>query len=186
MKEDRADMNDLAKDNSANIILTGFMGTGKSTIGRLLASRLGRPFIDMDAFIEVRERVSIAQIFSEKGERYFRSLESALCKELAAKHSLVIATGGGTLTTDENLIAMQQSGIVICLDANETALWQRLADQSDDRPMLSGKDKFREIQKLYAMRKPAYDNILAHIDTSHLDPSEVVDAVMQLISPTDS
>ena len=119
-----------------NIILTGFMGTGKSTIGRLVAAELDREFVDMDTLIEAREGRSINQIFAEAGEPYFRQLEANLCEELTARPELVIATGGGTLVPPQNLQVMETGGLVVCLTCHPDTLWQRIG-QSEDRPMLA-------------------------------------------------
>ena len=102
-------------ENPLNIILTGFMGTGKTSVGREVARRLGRPFIDMDAEIEARTGKSIPAIFAEEGEAHFRNLEAGLCRELSARRGLVIATGGGTLVNEENRRLMSSGGLVICL-----------------------------------------------------------------------
>ncbi len=92
------------------------MGTGKSTVGQLVAAKLGHEFVDMDTLIEQREGRPIPRIFAESGEPYFRQLEAAVCKELATRSGLVIATGGGALVSEPNLRVMEQSGLVICLD----------------------------------------------------------------------
>ena len=156
-----------------NIVLTGFMGTGKSTIGQLVASELQRDFVDMDTIIEQREDRSISQIFSECGEPYFRRLEADLCLEFASQSGLVIATGGGTLVPEANRSVMEQSGLVICLDCEPDVLWQRIG-QSDDRPMLGSADSERYVRlaALLARRAPAYARIKHHLDITHLSPRE--------------
>ena len=105
-----------------NIILTGFMGTGKTTIGLELARQLRRPFLDMDTEIEARAGKSIERIFSEDGETVFRGMETRLCQELSTQQGLVIATGGGTLVAPDNRALLLQNGIGICLDAHPDAL----------------------------------------------------------------
>lgn len=157
----------------ANIILTGFMGTGKSTLGRLVAVELGREFMDMDTLIEQREGRPIRQIFAESDEAYFRQLEADLCRELAQQAGLVIATGGGALVPEANLRVMESNGLVICLDCAPTVLWQRIG-QSEDRPMLAAQDetRFARLAALLEQRAPAYSRIQHHLDVTHLSPGE--------------
>lgn len=165
---------------SQNIILTGFMGTGKSTIGQLAATCLQRDFVDMDAVIEARQGRPISRIFAEAGEPYFRQLEAELCRELAGQQGLVIATGGGALVPAENLRVIQQSGLVVCLDCEPAVLWQRIG-QSDDRPMLAGQDegRFARLAVLLEQRTPAYARIERHLDVTHLSPEEAAQRICE-------
>lgn len=145
------------------------MGTGKSTIGRLVANKLNRKFVDMDTLIEQREGCTIPQIFEQNGEPYFRQLEANLCRELAAQTGLVIATGGGALVPEENLRVMEQSGLVVCLDCEPEELWRRIG-HSDNRPMLAEQDegRFTRLWALLEIRAPAYGRIKHHLDVTHL------------------
>jgi shikimate kinase len=163
-----------------NIILTGFMGTGKSTIGQLAAAQLGRDFVDMDTLIEQREGRSIPQIFAQRGESYFRQLEADLCRELAQQSNLIIATGGGALVPETNLRLMEQSGLVICLDCEPATLWQRIG-QSDNRPMLAASDegRFARLAALLTQRTPAYGRIALHVDVTHLSPEEAAQRICE-------
>lgn len=156
-----------------NIILTGFMGVGKSTVGQLVATELEREFVDMDTLIEQGEGRPILQIFAESGESYFRQLEADFCRELAQQRDLVIATGGGALVPEQNLRMMESSGLVICLDCDPALLWQRIG-QSEDRPMLATQDenRFARLAALLAQRAPAYGQIKHHLDVTHLSPEE--------------
>jgi len=168
-------MRDMAVQN---IILTGFMGTGKSSVGKALAERLGRPFVDMDALIEQREGRSVRQIFEEAGEAYFRQLESDLCREIAGWRGYVIATGGGTLVNPNNLAALAGHRI-ICLDCEPETLWQRLA-AADDRPMLDSADKKTRLLNLLQARQPAYARIPHHVDLTTLSIEQAVDAALKI------
>ncbi len=163
-----------------NIILTGFMGTGKSTVGRLVATELQRDFVDMDALIEQRESRTISQIFAEAGEAYFRQLEAGLCRELAARQGLVVATGGGALVPEQNLQVMESSGLVICLDCEPTVLWQRIG-HSQDRPMLAERDegRFARLAALLKQRAPAYGRIKHHVDVTHLSAEEAAQRICE-------
>lgn len=166
-----------------NIILTGFMGTGKSTIGQLVATELERQFIDMDTVIEARQGRPISQIFAEAGEPYFRQIEANLCQELAEREGLVVATGGGALVSERNLRVMESSGLVICLDCEPAVLWQRIG-HSEDRPMLAERDD-RRLARLAALlekRTPAYARVKYHLDVSHLSPEEAAKRVCELMN----
>lgn len=156
-----------------NIVLTGYMGTGKSTVGRLVAAELGREFVDMDTLIEQCEGRPIPRIFAENGEAYFRQLEADLCRKLAEQEDLVIATGGGALVPEANLRVVEAGGLVVCLDCDPAVLWQRIG-QSEDRPMLAERDedRFVRLAALLEQRAPAYGRIKHHLDVTHLSPEE--------------
>ena len=166
-----------------SIILTGFMGTGKSTIGRLVAAQLQREFVDMDTLIEQREGCQISEIFAVYGEGYFRQLEANLCRELAAQSGLVIATGGGALVAAENLAAMEATGLVICLDCEPEILWQRIG-HSENRPMLAERDeaRFTRLSALLERRTPAYRLIQRHLDVTHITPEAAAQKVCELMN----
>jgi shikimate kinase len=168
---------------SQNIILTGFMGTGKSTIGHQVADCTERTFVDMDTIIETREGRPISQIFATEGEPYFRRIEAALCRELAGLAGLVIATGGGALVSAENRQVMEASGLVVCLDCEPAVLWQRIG-QSEDRPMLAERDgsRFARLAALLKKRAPAYTQIEHHLDVTHLSPEEAAEKICELAS----
>ncbi len=163
-----------------NIVITGFMGTGKTAVGEEVARRLGRPFVDMDAVIEQREGRSIAQIFAEEGEPYFRRLEAALVKELAAARGLVIATGGGALIPEENRRAMTATGIIVCLWADEETLIQRL-ESDTSRPLLARPDWKAYLRELLTRRRPAYERLPHHVDTTGKTVAEVADHIIALV-----
>ena len=161
-----------------NIILTGFMGTGKTTVGKKVAAILGREFVDMDAVIEAREGRPISRIFAAEGEAYFRQLETTLCRELAARQGLVIATGGGALVNANNLAVMAATGLVICLDCAPAVLWQRIG-QSENRPMLAQNDAGRiaRLTALLEQRAPAYARIRHHLDVTRLSPDQAAEQI---------
>src|SRR5258708_1932192 len=109
-----------------HIVLTGFMGTGKTTIGRMVAQHIGREFVDMDEVMVARAGKSIARIFAEEGADAFRRRESDLCRELAQRSGLVIATGGGALIDDANRSALAPHSRLFCLDATPAEIARRL------------------------------------------------------------
>ena len=170
-----------------NIILTGFMGTGKSTVGQLVAAELGREFVDMDTLIEMREGRPIPQIFTEAGEPYFRQLEAALCAELAARQGLVIATGGGALLPERNLRVLDRTGLVICLDCAPEVLWQRIGG-SENRPMLAEADdsRFSRLAALLEQRAPTYARIAYHLDVTRLSAQQVARRVVERVGGNDN
>lgn len=143
------------KKQFGNIILCGFMGSGKTTVGRLLAKKNGRRFIDMDQWIEQQEGCSVSQIFALQGENYFRALEQKAARQLSCETGLVIATGGGTLLDPANALALASSGTIILLDASLPAVKTRL--ESDyTRPLLQREDRWDAMEKLYRERLPIY------------------------------
>ena len=162
-----------------NIVLTGFMGTGKSTVGRGLARRLGYQFVDMDTLLESRQGRTIRHIFETEGEAHFRQLEADLCRELAGWHDHVIATGGGALVDAKNLATFSHHNLVICLDCAPDALWARL-EAAQNRPMLDSDDKKARLLELLQQRQPAYARIPHHVDTTHRAINEIVTEIQVL------
>jgi shikimate kinase len=120
------------------IYLTGFMGSGKSTLGKRLANLMGLPFIDLDAEIERQEGKSISEIFSCDGEEYFRKAESAVLRSLKTDTGAVVATGGGAPCFGSNIDFMNSTGITVYLKMNPAALASRVATGSANRPLLKG------------------------------------------------
>lgn len=164
-----------------NIVLTGFMGTGKTTVGRLLAERLGRPFVDMDAEIERRFGQSIPEIFARQGEVAFRQAEAALAAELAHRSGLVIATGGGALLAARTRRALGANSILIELQAAPEAIVERLRNSTAQRPLLAGPNPLKRLHTLYARRQATYRALPYHVDTTGRSPHEVVEAILTLL-----
>jgi 3-dehydroquinate synthase len=162
-----------------NLIITGFMGTGKSIVGREAAQRLGRPFVDMDAEIEAQAGKPIPRIFAEDGESAFRAMETALCQKLSGRDGQVIATGGGVLVDPRNRARMLEGNTVICLHADADQILQRVGDD-EGRPLLDVDDPRAEIERLLAARHDAYAALPWHVDTSGLSVEDVVDRVVAL------
>ncbi len=163
----------------ANIILTGLMGTGKTTIGRLIAERLERPFLDLDDRIVAQAGKSISEIFAQEGEAHFRALEAAACPELGSPCGLVVATGGGAALDPANRAALASGGMLVCLDAEPQVIVQRLGGQ-DGRPLLSGPDRLARVAALLAQRTGVYETIPLHVDTSRLAPEAAAERIMGL------
>ena len=147
-----------------NIVLVGFMGSGKTTVGRLLAERTGMPLVDMDTLIEERAGKSINDIFAEDGEPHFRSLEREIVKELSARSEQVISTGGGIVLNPDNITDFEKSGLVVCLLVDAETVLDRVR-HDNTRPLLAG-DKEAKIIELLQSRKHLYESITHRIDTS--------------------
>lgn len=163
-----------------SIIITGFMGTGKSVVAKELARKLKMEFIDMDRIVEERHGMSISNIFDRYGERYFREQENKLVKELSRKENIVIATGGGTLLSSDNARILNQRGQIICLYADSQTIYNRVK-RKKDRPLLNGEKILDKINHLLKERKKIYDNIKWKIDTTNFTPREVVDKIINLL-----
>ncbi len=166
-------------DSLHNIVITGFMGTGKSTVGRLLAERLNRRFVDMDALLAEQFGKPIGAIFVEEGEEAFRSAEAELCQALAQEQALVIGTGGGALVNEASRTALAASGMLVCLTASEDEILRRLA-QATDRPLLEGEtdERRKRVSALLGVRRAAYGAIPYQIDTDRLTPDQVADRIL--------
>ena len=161
-----------------NIILIGFMGTGKTWTGRALTKRTGMELVDMDEIIEERAGKPISKIFAQDGEAGFRKLERALAHELSQRESLIISTGGGVVLDPDNLADFHSNGLVVCLTASPEVIFQRLENDTT-RPLLSG-DKKEQISGILEPRKPLYDAIEHQIDADTLGPEERAEAILKL------
>ncbi len=149
------------KRRSRPIILVGMMGAGKTTVGRRLAARLGRDFVDADREIEARCGVPIATIFELEGEEGFRQREAGLLDELSSRSNLVLATGGGAVLRAENRARLRERGFVVFLRAGAAGLWQRLK-RDRVRPLLQTENPRQRIVDLLAQREPLYREV-AHL-----------------------
>ncbi len=138
-----------------NIVLCGFMGCGKSTVGKLLAARNGMTFLDMDRYIEEQAGCTVSEIFAREGEAAFRTMETEACRTLGAQHNLVIATGGGAVLRTENVTALSQNGVLIWLDVSAPCVIERLRDDQT-RPLLQRADKETAVRALLQERAPLY------------------------------
>jgi shikimate kinase / 3-dehydroquinate synthase len=158
-----------------NIIITGFMGTGKTTIGRLLAAQLNRQFIDMDTQIEAHFGKPIPQIFAEDGEPAFRVLEAQLCAHLAQQQGLVLSTGGGALVNLGNRQVLSENGVIICLTATVDTILDRVSKASN-RPLLPGdrEERSRRIRHLLHERRHAYSAIPHQVNTTGRTPEQII------------
>lgn len=163
-----------------NIILIGFMGTGKTVTGRILAERTGMELVDMDSLIEARQKKTIPEIFAQDGEPAFRRMEREMVQELAMRNGLIISTGGGIVLNPDNLADFEKTGLVVCLTASPETIFLRL-EKDTTRPLLSG-DKKEQIETLLKRRQPLYGAIALQIDGDRLGPEECADAILKLYS----
>ncbi|MBI3331225.1 MAG: shikimate kinase [Candidatus Omnitrophica bacterium] len=167
-----------------NITLTGFMGTGKTAVGKRLARRLGWQFVDVDLLIEATAKMPVARVFAERGEPVFRRLERRTIGRVVHGHQQVIATGGGAFVDPQSRARLRASGPVICLTAQPRTILARVERRLEVRPLLRGQtDPLSRIRTLLAQRARAYAQADLTIDTSHLSVEEVVERVWDTLSP---
>ncbi|CUS03828.2 Shikimate kinase/3-dehydroquinate synthase [Candidatus Promineifilum breve] len=164
-----------------NIILTGFMGTGKTTVGRLLAERLGREFVDTDDLIVARAGRPIADIFNDDGETRFREWEAQVAGELAGRRGLVIATGGRLMLDPDNAAALGATGPVLCLTADPADILARVAAEDGQRPLLAGDDPETRVRALLRRRAAAYGRFRA-VETGGLAAEDVAATIATLLA----
>ena len=158
------------------IVLVGFMGSGKSTVGKLLSERLRIPLIDTDAEVERRTGMSISEIFSEKGEKYFRELERNLIEKfLSSQEQLVISTGGGLPAYFNNMELLNRNAFTVYLEADFEVLWQRISED-ENRPLVAlGKEKVKE---LFERRRPFYEMAKLKVKTDVNPPEVCVEKIL--------
>jgi len=163
-----------------NIILTGFMGTGKTTVGKLLAAELGYEFIDTDTVIATRCGFSIPEIFRESGEAAFRRMEADLVRELAEREGLVIATGGRLMLDSANEAALSRKGMVFCLVATPDIILSRLKKNRHSRPLLNVPNPGERIVELLQQRAEGYGRF-RQVMTNDKSPKEITKELVNLI-----
>lgn len=165
-----------------NIVLIGYRGTGKSSVGKLLAERLGRALISTDAEVVKRANLSIPDLVKQFGWSYFRDLESEVCHSVASKDNLIIDTGGGVILRQQNVEALKANGLLFWLTA-EISTIQRRIEGDHQRPSLTGTKSFiDEIEEVLQERLPRYRAAADHtIRTDDRSPSEVADAVLAYV-----
>jgi len=163
-----------------NIVLTGFMGTGKSAVGRYLAEHLKVPFVDSDEALQKQAGRSIRSIFEQDGEAAFRALESKVVAELASHDRTVIATGGGVLLNPANRDALRRTGILVCLTAKVGTLLERMRGDLS-RPLLAGGDPQARIEGLLQEREAVYAQCEIQVSTDGKTIAEVAQTILSAI-----
>ncbi|MER3473835.1 MAG: shikimate kinase [Armatimonadota bacterium] len=164
-----------------NVALIGFMGTGKSLLGRMLAQRWGWQFVDTDALVEQKAGCTVAQIFARFGEEYFRQRETEVLRDLESQRHLVIATGGGVPTRPENVHSLRRHAVIVLLTAEPEVILQRVQPVATRPKLASASDPLAEIRRLLKEREVAYACADLHLDTSHLSPEEAVQCIENLV-----
>ena len=160
-----------------NIVLVGLPGAGKTTIGRAAAKQLHWPFIDLDTEIEHREHASVASIFAQKGENYFRGLEQSLTRELAGCRGTVISAGGGWITNRESVALFRRTGRIIYLRVGAEAAMSRLESARVRRPLLEVADPLARLASLLEVRHLMYEEADLTIDTEVVGRKQVIEQV---------
>jgi len=165
-----------------NIVLIGYRGTGKSTVGKLLAMRLGRQFVSTDEEIIKRAKRTIPEIVAQEGWEYFRDLESEVCREFAGRDRLVIDTGGGAILRTQNVEALKKSGTLFWLTASVETITKRIG-RDNQRPSLTGSKSFvDEIQDVLRERTPKYQAASDHvITTDDRSIKQLVEIILTLV-----
>ena len=160
-----------------SLVLTGMMGVGKSTIGRLLAKRLKIKFVDVDRIIEKNERKTIKQIFDENGETYFRKLEKKITLKLLKNKKVVVALGGGAFINDEIRNKVLKTSVSIWLKVSLDKLHKRYR-RNDKRPLLNKKKLDKEVRNIYLSRKKIYSLANFKINCDNIDKAKIVEKIL--------
>jgi len=163
-----------------NIVLTGFMGTGKSEVSQQLSKVLGWKVIDIDTEIEKSQRMKITGIFKQFGEQGFRDIETETIKTLSKNKNVIISTGGGAVLRQENMDALRENGVIICLTATPETILKRIGN-NNDRPLLQVEEPLKKIRELLEFRMPYYEKADIMIDTENKTPLEIAEEIIKLV-----
>lgn len=165
-----------------NIYIVGFMGTGKTVVGRELSKKLNAGFVDLDESIEAKEKATISEIFQAKGEEHFRSLEKEALAVVSGQKGIVVSCGGGIVVDPDNMALMKSTGTCVCLSASAQEIMKRIG-VTTHRPLLHGADPLDRIQSLLSNRDSCYRKADILIDTTNLSVDEIVAQVLLKIPP---
>lgn len=164
-----------------NIVLLGFMGTGKTAVGKILAQKLSLKFVDLDNLIEQEMGMSVSDIFFNFGEPYFREREKEMVRRISHKKNLVIATGGGVVLDDENIENLRRHGILITLMASVEEIYRRIS-QTKNRPLLDVPYPEKTIKEMLELRQPRYELADFTVNTSGRSVEDVAEEIIKYIS----
>jgi shikimate kinase len=167
-----------------NIVLVGFMGTGKTIVGKLLSTQLGKQRLCLDDMIEWKIGKPIVKIFEEDGEEFFRKIEKEMVKAASKDRDAVIDAGGGVVIDEENIKRLKEHGIIICLKARPEVIYERTKGHIH-RPLLNTPNPVESIKKLLDRRQQYYGRADYTIDTSELAPEEVVEKIIEIVEKKD-
>lgn len=163
-----------------NIVLTGFMGTGKTAVGKELARLLNMKLIDVDTQIEKSEKMTINEIFKQFGEPRFREIETEMITKLSKDKNSIISTGGGAVLKQENMDILRGNGVIICLTATPETILSRTSN-SNDRPLLQVENPLKRIKGLLDFRKPFYERADVMIDTEGKTPLQIAEEIIEKV-----
>ena len=165
-----------------NLVLIGYRGTGKSTVGKVLARKLGRTVVSTDAEIVKRANLPVPEIVKQFGWDHFRDMESTVCRDFAARDQLIIDTGGGAILRPENVAVLQKNGVLVWLTATVETITRRIGGDTQ-RPSLTGTKSFtEEIRDVLTERTPKYQAAAAYvISTDGVSTAEVAERILKLI-----
>jgi shikimate kinase len=159
-----------------NLVLTGFMGTGKSAVGMIIAKKLGWHFFDIDQIIEEEVGVKIPEIFAKKGEPYFREVETKAIKLISMLDESVISCGGGVVLKEENMDELEKNGVIVCLTASVAKIIERT--KGVNRPLLNVKNPGEKIREMLKKREPFYKRCRLMIDTTEFSAEDIADQII--------
>jgi len=162
-----------------NIVLAGFMGTGKTAVSRELSRLLNMRSVDADAEIEATQHMTINEIFRDFGEARFREIETEMIKKISREENLIISTGGGAVLREENMQALRENGIIFCLTADPATILERTRG-NDDRPLLKVADPLGKITELLSCRRPFYEKAGESIDTENKSPLQIAEEIAEI------
>lgn len=163
-----------------NIVLTGFMGTGKTAVGKKLSRILNMELVDVDTEIEKSQKMTINEIFKNFGEPRFREIETEMIKKLSGKKNIIISTGGGAVLKQENVDILREKGVIVCLMATPETILKRTSHNSD-RPLLQVEDPYGKIKELLNFRKPFYEKADIMIETEGKTPIQIAEEIIEKI-----
>jgi shikimate kinase len=163
-----------------NIVLTGFMGTGKTAVGRELSRLLNMELVDVDTEIEKSQKMTINEIFKKFGEAKFREIETEMIQKLSEHKNVIISTGGGAVLKQGNMDALRKQGVIVCLMATPEIILKRTV-RSSNRPLLQVEDPFARIKELLDFRRPFYEKADIAIDTEGKTPLQIAEEIMEKV-----
>ena len=170
-----------------SIALIGFMGAGKTAVGKVLAEKLGKEFVELDSLIEQRAGKTIPDIFEEDGEEHFRELEIEVTKEVSSKKNAVIGSGGGIVLNKINIDRLKRESTIVYLTATPRVILERTSADQIERPLLMVADKVLHIRELLKFRKLYYERAAdIKIDTSKLDVNSIAEQIIEKVKADES